>query len=216
MRHGVRHASVARDEARPHACGRPGRSALPEEVEGRVRSATSSAESSVPDATSIKSLTARLLGANGRPCLEPLDKGPRAGIPSIMGFHEKHRVATWLGEAGSDFSRGKWRLLFKCELDLGPGHAEETLFTVGPDDSGEWMLLCRETEWSDEGYAAVAGVPMGAFPEPEVWGRLLEAYLRALKKSEGYEGHEFTSVKTAPRGPLPKAEIRAILDKVFG
>jgi hypothetical protein len=133
-----------------------------------------------------------------------------------MGFHEKHRVATWLGEAGSDFSRGKCRLLFKCELDLGPGHTEETLFTVGPDDSGEWMLLCRETEWSDEGYAAVAGVPMGAFPEPEVWGRLLEAYLRALKKSEGYEGHEFTSVKTAPRGPLPKAEIRAILDKVFG
>jgi hypothetical protein len=133
-----------------------------------------------------------------------------------MGFHEKHRVATWLGELGSDFSRGKSRLLFKCELDLGPGHTEETLFTVGPDDSGEWMLLCRETEWSNDAYEAVAGVPVGTFPEPEVWGRLLEAYLRALKKSEGYEGHEFTSVKTAPRGPLPKAEIRAILDRVFG
>ena len=133
-----------------------------------------------------------------------------------MGFQEKHRVATWLGEGGLDFSRGKYRLLFKCELDLGPGHTEETLFTVGPDETGEWLLLCRETEWSNDGYSVVAGVPMGAFPEPEVWGRLLEAYLRALKKSEGYEGHEFTSVKTAPRGPLPKAEIRAILDKVFG
>jgi hypothetical protein len=133
-----------------------------------------------------------------------------------MGFQEKHRVATWLGEGGLDFSRGKYRLLFKCELDLGPGHTEETLFTVGPDETGEWLLLCRETEWSNEGYSVVAGVPAGTFPEPEAWGRLLEAYLRALKKSEGYEGHEFTSVKTAPRGPLPKAEIRAILDKVFG
>ena len=79
----------------------------------------------------------------------------------------------------------------------------------------EWMLLCRETEWSNEGYSVVAGVPTGTFPEPEVWARLLEAYLRALKKAENYEGHEFTSVKTAPRGPLPKAEIRAVLEKVF-
>jgi len=160
--------------------------------------------------------TARAPRVDNQPCLEPLDKGPRPGIPSGMGFQEKHRVATWLGEGGLDFTRGKCRLLFKCELDLGPGHTEETLFTVGPDETGEWVLLCRETEWSDEGYSVVAGVPAGAFPEPEVWGRLLEAYLRALKKSEGYEGHEFTSVKTAPRGPLPKAEIRAILDKVFG
>ena len=66
-------------------------------------------------------------------------------------------MATWLGELGSDFSRGKSRLLFRCELDLGPGHTEETLFTVGPDDSGEWMLLCRETEWSNDAYEAVAG-----------------------------------------------------------
>ena len=80
-----------------------------------------------------------------------------------MGFHEKHRVATWLGEGGLDFSRGKYRLLFKCELDLGPGHTEETLFTVGPDETGEWVLLCRETEWSNEGYSVVAGVPAGAF-----------------------------------------------------
>jgi hypothetical protein len=133
-----------------------------------------------------------------------------------MGFHEKHRVATWLGEAGSDLARGKYRLLFRCELTSAPGKKTEVLFTVGPDDTGEWVLLCRETEWSDEGYVAVAGLPTGTYPEPEVWGRLLEAYLRALKKSEDYESHEFTSVKTAPCGPLPKAEIQAIFDKVFG
>ena len=157
-----------------------------------------------------------LTADRGRSVLFPAPRQIYAGGYTMgMGFHEKHQVSTWLGEGGLDFSRAKCRLLFKCELDLGPGQAEEILFTVGPDESGEWMLLCRETEWSNEGYSVVAGVPTGTFPEPEIWARLLEAYLRALKKAEGYEGHEFTSVKTAPRGPLPKAEIRAVLEKVF-
>jgi hypothetical protein len=133
-----------------------------------------------------------------------------------MGFHEKHSVATWLGEAGSDLTRGKYRLLFRCELTSAPGKKTEVLFTVGPDESGEWVLLCRETEWSDEGYVAVAGLPTGTYPEPEVWGRLLEAYLRALSKSADHAGQVISAVKTPPRGPLPKAEIRAILDRVLG
>ena len=50
----------------------------------------------------------------------------------------------------------------------------------------------------------------------EVWRRLLEAYLRAAKAEEGFDGSEFTSIVTSPRGPLPKSEIRALIDKVFG
>jgi len=131
-----------------------------------------------------------------------------------MGYHQP--IETWLGDEGADLSRGQCRKLFSCELDLGPGHTEETLFTVGPDDTGEMMVLWRETEWSNEGCVAVAGALRTAFPEPEIWSRLLEAYLRALKKAESYEGHEFTSISAPPRGPLPKKEIRAVMAKVFG
>ncbi len=131
-----------------------------------------------------------------------------------MGYHQP--IQTLLGDEGAELSRGQCRKLFSCELDLGPGHTEETLFTVGPDETAEMMVLWRETEWSDEGCAAVAGAARTAFPEPEIWSRLLEAYLRALKKAESYEGHEFTAISAPSRGPLPKAEILKIVAKVFG
>ncbi len=131
-----------------------------------------------------------------------------------MGYHQP--IQTWLGDEGAELSRGQCRKLFSCELDLGPVHTEETLFTVGPDETGEMMVLWRETEWSDEACAAVAGAARTAFPEPEIWSRLLEAYLRALKKAESYEGHEFTAIGAPSRGPLPKAEILKIVAKVFG
>jgi len=116
----------------------------------------------------------------------------------------------------AEYSPGKVRKLFSCQLDLGPGHTEETLFMVGPDSEGQVMVLWRETEWDDEGASAVAWTAKGFYEEPEVWRRLLEAYFRAVKKEEGFDGSEFTSIVTSPRGPLPKAEIRALLEKVFG
>jgi hypothetical protein len=38
----------------------------------------------------------------------------------------------------------------------------------------------------------VAWTPRGNFAEPDVWRHLLEAYLRAAKKEEGFDGSEFT------------------------
>lgn len=130
-----------------------------------------------------------------------------------MGYHQK--IQTWLSEEVADLTPGKGRRLFHCELDLGPGHTEETLFTVGPDADGEVLALWRESTWGAECAEAVAWAAKEAFPEPEVWARLLEAYLRALKKDEHYEGHEFTSLKTSARGPLPKARIREIFAQVW-
>jgi hypothetical protein len=37
-----------------------------------------------------------------------------------------------------------------------------------------------------------------------------------VKKNESFDGSEFTSIVTSPRGPLPQSEIRALIDKVFG
>ena len=87
---------------------------------------------------------------------------------------------------------------------------------VGIEVDEEDYVLWKDTEWSEEAGDAGAWTPRGNFAEPDVWRRLLDAYLRAAKEAEGFDGSEFTSVVTSPRGPLPKAEIRASLAKVFG
>ena len=117
---------------------------------------------------------------------------------------------------GEGLTPGKVRRLFSCELHLGPGHTEETHFMVGLESEEEYYVIWKETEWAMEAGGAVAWTPRGNFTEPEVWRRLLEAYFRVIKQEESFDGSEFTSIVTSPRGPLPKAEIRALLDKVFG
>jgi hypothetical protein len=126
------------------------------------------------------------------------------------------RIETYATGEGEGFMRGKVRRLFSCELHLGPGHTEETHFMVGMEFDEEYYVLWKDTEWSEEAGDAVAWTPRGNFAEPDVWRRLLDAYLRAAKEAEGFDGSEFTSVVTSPRGPLPKSEIRAALAQVFG
>lgn len=127
----------------------------------------------------------------------------------------KRHIETYASGEAEGLMRGKVRRLFSCELDLGPGHTEETHFMVGMESEEEYYVLWKETEWSEEAGDAVAWTPRGNFAEPDVWRHLLEAYLRTAKKEEGFDGSEITSVVTSPRGPLPKSEIRAVLDKVF-
>ncbi|MBM3826804.1 MAG: hypothetical protein FJ410_08830 [Verrucomicrobia bacterium] len=116
----------------------------------------------------------------------------------------------------AEYSPGKVRKLFSCQLDLGPGHTEETLFMVGPDSEGQVMALWRETAWDDEGASAVAWTAKGFYEEPEVWRRLLEAYLRVLREQESFEGHEFNDISSPSKGPLSMAEIKAAFGKVWG
>lgn len=125
-------------------------------------------------------------------------------------------IETYVTGEGDGLAPGKVRRLFSCELQLGPGHVEETNFMVGLELEEEYFVIWKETEWDMEAAGAVAWTPRGNFTEPEVWRRLLEAYLRAAKDEEGFDGSEFTSIVTSPRGPLPKPEIRALIDKVFG
>lgn len=125
-------------------------------------------------------------------------------------------IKTYVTGGGEGLTPGKVRRLFSCELHLGPGHTEETHFMVGLESEEEYFAIWKETEWAMEACGAVAWTPRGNFTEPEVWRRLLEAYFRAIKQEESFDGSEFTSIVTSPRGPLTKAEIRALLDKVFG
>lgn len=125
-------------------------------------------------------------------------------------------IETYVTGEGEGLTPGKVRRLFSCELHLGPGHTEETHFMVGLESEEEYYVIWKETEWAMEAGGAVAWTPRGNFTEPEVWRRLLEAYFRVIKQEESFDGSEFTSIVTSPRGPLPKAEIRALLDKVFG
>jgi hypothetical protein len=125
-------------------------------------------------------------------------------------------IETYVTGEGDGLTPGKVRRLFSCELQLGPGHAEETNFMVGLELEEEYFVIWKETEWDMEAAGAVAWTPRGNFTEPEVWRRLLEAYFRAVKKEESFDGSEFTSIVTSPRGPLPQSEIRALIDKVFG
>lgn len=125
-------------------------------------------------------------------------------------------IETYVTGEGDGLAPGKVRRLFSCELQLGPGHVEETNFMAGLELEEEYFVIWKETEWDMEAAGAVAWTPRGNFTEPEVWRRLLEAYLRAAKDEEGFDGSEFTSIVTSPRGPLPKPEIRALIDKVFG
>jgi hypothetical protein len=131
-----------------------------------------------------------------------------------MGYFKP--IETYVTGAAEDLTPGKVRRLFSCELHLGPGHTEETHFMAGLDSEGAHFAIWKETEWDMEAGGAVAWTAKAAFAEPEVWRRLLDAYLRAAKEEEGFDGSEFTSLVTSPRGPLPKSEIRAIIAKVFG
>ena len=125
-------------------------------------------------------------------------------------------IETYVTGEGEGLTPGKVRRLFSCELQLGPGHTEETNFMVGLESEEEYFVIWKETGGDMEAAGAVAWTPRGNFTEPEVWRRLLEAYFRAIKSAESFDGSEFTSIVTSPRGPLPKSEIRALIDKVFG
>ena len=129
---------------------------------------------------------------------------------------DQKRIETYLTGEPADIGGGQARLLLRCEVRLGPGHSEEWLITAGPDDSGERMALWQQTEWSSEGPDAVAWTDRCRYPEPEVWTRLLEAYLRARQQSERFDGSEFTNLRAPARGMITLTQVRAVFGKVFG
>jgi len=125
------------------------------------------------------------------------------------------KIVTYFTGESADFAPGKLTGLFSCDLDLGPGHSEHFDYSVGLDDEGVVQMLWSKSDWSDDDVTALAWVPVGTYPEPKVWSRLLEAYLCACRDHEDWTGAEFTSLKVAKRSPITLAEIKAVIEKVW-
>jgi hypothetical protein len=61
-----------------------------------------------------------------------------------MGYYQ---IETKETQEPGDWSPGKTRLLFRCQIRLHSGEDEETLFLVGPDSGNQVMVLWQEASF---------------------------------------------------------------------
>ena len=129
-----------------------------------------------------------------------------------MGYY---RIETKETQEPGDWQRGKTTLLFRCHVRLHSGEAEETLFMVGPDAGNQVMVLWKEANFSVLGAEPLAWIELGHAQEPEVYRRLLESFLVAVRQADTAKLEDFTAIEAPKQGLLPESEIREVFARVF-
>ena len=93
---------------------------------------------------------------------------------------------------------------------------EETLFLIGFDGGNQVMVLWKEANYGPVGAEPLAWIPLARAAEPEVFGRLLESFLLAIRQVDTAKASDFTAIEVPKLGLLPEADIHAIFAKAFG
>jgi hypothetical protein len=130
-----------------------------------------------------------------------------------MGYYP---IETREQDEPGDWQPGKTRLLFRCQVHLQSGEDEETLFLVGPDSGNAVMVLWKEANYGVVGAEPLSWIKLTAAQEPQVYARLLEAFLSAVHAAGTATAADFTSIEVPSAGLLPESEVRAIFAKAFG
>ena len=129
-----------------------------------------------------------------------------------MGYY---RIETKETQEPGDWQRGKTTLLFRCHVRLHFGEDEEALFLVGPDAGNQVMVLWKEANFSVLGAEPLAWVELEHAQEPEVYARLLEEFLSAVRQADTARLEDFTAIEAPAQGLLPESEIREVFAKAF-
>ena len=106
-------------------------------------------------------------------------------------------------------------MLFRCHVRLHSGEAEETLFMVGPDAGNQVMVLWKEANFSVLGAEPLAWVELEHAQEPDVYRRLLESFLLAVRQADTARLEDFTAIEAPEKGLLSEAAIREVFAKAF-
>ncbi len=129
-----------------------------------------------------------------------------------MGYYQ---IETKGAQEPGDWSAGKTRLLFRCQIRLHSGEDEETLFLVGPDSGNQVMVLWREANYCILGAEPMAWIGLEHVQEPDVYRRLLESFLQAVRQADTATLRDFTAIQVPEKGLLPEAVIREAFAKAF-
>ena len=106
-------------------------------------------------------------------------------------------------------------MLFRCHVRLHSGEDEEALFMVGPDAGNQVMVLWKEANFSVLGAEPLAWIELEHAQEPDVYRRLLESFLLAVRQADTAKLTDFTVIKAPKQGLLPEAEIREVFARAF-
>jgi hypothetical protein len=129
-----------------------------------------------------------------------------------MGYYQ---IETKETQEPGDWSPGKTRLLFRCHILLHSGEDEETLFLVGPDSSNQVMVLWKEANFGVLGAEPLAWIELEHAQEPDVYRRLLESFLQAVRQAATATLQDFTAIQVPEKGLLPEADICEVFAKSF-
>jgi hypothetical protein len=129
-----------------------------------------------------------------------------------MGYYQ---IETKETQEPGDWSPGKTRLLFRCQIRLHSGEDEETLFLVGPDSRNQVMGLWKEANFGIIGAEPLAWIELEHAQEPDVYRRLLESFLKAVRQADTAKFQDFTAIEVPEKGLLPEAVIREVFAKAF-
>ena len=129
-----------------------------------------------------------------------------------MGYYQ---IETKETQEPGDWQRGKTTLLFRCHVRLHSGEDEETLFLVGPDAGNQVMVLWKEANFSVLGAEPLAWIELEHAQEPDVYRRLLESFLVAVRQADTTKLEDFTAIEAPKQGLLPESEIREVFARVF-
>jgi len=129
-----------------------------------------------------------------------------------MGYYQMETKET---QAPGDWQRGKSKLLFRCHVRLHSGEDEETLFLVGPDAGNQVMALWKEANYDVHGAEPLAWIELAHARESDVYRRLLESFLLAVRQAETARLEDFVGITAPKQGLLPEAEIQEIFTRVF-
>ncbi len=109
-----------------------------------------------------------------------------------MGYYQIETKETL---APGDWSPGNTRLLFRCQIRLHSGEDEETLFLVGPDSGNQLMVLWKEANFGVLGAEPLAWIELEHAQEPDVYRRLLESFLQAVRQAATATLRDFTAIE---------------------
>ncbi len=126
-----------------------------------------------------------------------------------------YQVETKETQEPGDWSPGKTRPLFRCQIRLHSGEDEETLFLVGPDSSSQVMALWKEANFGVLGAEPLAWIELEYAQEPDVYRRLLVSFLQAVRQADTASLRDFAAIQVHEKGLLPEADIREVFAKAF-
>jgi hypothetical protein len=77
------------------------------------------------------------------------------------------------------------------------------------------MVLWKEASFGVLGAEPLAWIELEPAQEPDVYRRLLESFLKAVRQAATATLRDFTAIEVPEKGLLPEAVIREVFAKAF-